>query len=65
MRLGPASRYEYTTTVERIDDLDATRSQARGRIDGNFPGGTADLAWDFPTVAGRISRLAIAPPAKR
>jgi hypothetical protein len=33
-----------------------------GRIDGNFPGGTAELTWDFSTVGGRISRLEIAPP---
>jgi hypothetical protein len=32
-----------------------------GRLTGNFPGGTADLKWDF-TIAGRhITRLVIAP----
>ena len=61
-RLGPAAKYEYTTTVESIDDIDGTRYQARGRIDGNFPGATARLTWDFATAGGRLSRLEIAPP---
>jgi ketosteroid isomerase-like protein len=61
-RLGPASKYEYTTTVEKIDHIDDTHYQASGRIDGNFPGGTAELRWDFSTVGGVISRLKIAPP---
>ena len=61
-RLGPASKYEYTTTVVRVDNVDDTHSQASGRIDGNFPGGTAELTWDFSTAGGRITRLEIAPP---
>jgi len=61
-RLGPASKYEYTTTLERIDAIDDTHYRASGRIDGNFPGGTAALTWDFATVGGRIRRLEIAPP---
>ena len=61
-RLGPASKYEYTTTVETIDAIDGTHSRASGRIDGNFPGGTAQLTWDFSTIGGLISRLEIAPP---
>jgi hypothetical protein len=61
-RLGPASKYEYTTTVEKIDHIDDNHYQASGRIDGSFPGGTAELTWDFSTVAGLISRLKIAPP---
>jgi ketosteroid isomerase-like protein len=61
-RLGPVSKYEYTTTVERIDDFDHTHRRASGRIDGNFPGGTAELTWDFSAVGGLISRLKIAPP---
>jgi hypothetical protein len=61
-RLGPASKYEYTTTLERIDAIDDTHYRASGRIDGNFPGGTAELTWDFSMVGGLISRLEIAPP---
>jgi ketosteroid isomerase-like protein len=61
-RLGPVSKYEYTTTLARIDNVDDTHYRASGRIDGNFPGGTAELEWDFSIAGGRISRLKIAPP---
>ena len=61
-RLGPASKYEYTTTVASIDDTDNTSFRVSGRIDGNFPGATAELIWDFSAVGGLISRLEIAPP---
>jgi ketosteroid isomerase-like protein len=61
-RLGPASKYEYTTTVARIDRIDGDHYRASGRIDGNFPGATAELTWDFSTVEGRLTRrLEIAP----
>ena len=61
-RLGPVSKYEYTTTLARIDAFDDTHYRASGRIEGNFPGGTAELEWNFSIVGGRISRLKIAPP---
>jgi hypothetical protein len=32
-----------------------------GRLTGNFPGGTAELKWDFTVAGGRIGRLIIAP----
>jgi hypothetical protein len=60
-RLGPASKYEYTTTVAQIERIDDDRYRASGRIDGNFPGGTAGLKWEFSLVDGLISRLEIAP----
>ena len=60
-RLGPASKYEYTTTIASIALIDEDHYRASGRIDGNFPGGTAALTWDFSTVGGLISRLEIAP----
>jgi hypothetical protein len=55
------SRY-FQFDASRVHDIDDTHRQASGRIDGNFPGGTAELVWDFSTVGGRISRLEIAPP---
>jgi ketosteroid isomerase-like protein len=61
-RLGPASKYEYTNTIATIDQTDDTHYRVSGRIDGNFPGGTAELTWDFSAVGGLISRLKIAPP---
>jgi hypothetical protein len=32
-----------------------------GRRTGDFPGGTADLRWDFTVAGGRITRLVVAP----
>jgi uncharacterized protein (TIGR02246 family) len=60
-RRGPASKYEYTTTVARVDRIGDDHYRASGRIDGNFPGATADLKWDFILVEGLIARLEIAP----
>jgi hypothetical protein len=61
-RLGPASKYEYTTTIASIALIDDDHYRASGRIDGNFPGATADLKWDFLVDARQlISRLEIAP----
>ena len=58
---GPASRYTYTTDVLGTDALTADRFVVTGRLTGNFPGGTAELKWDFTVTGGRISRLVIAP----
>jgi ketosteroid isomerase-like protein len=58
---GPASKYEYTTEVTGIEATGADRYLASGRITGNFPGGTAELRWDFTVAGGQITRLAIAP----
>ena len=58
---GPASRYTYTTDVLGTDALTADRFVVTGRLTGNFPGGTAELKWDFAVVGDRISRLVIAP----
>ena len=62
MATWSASKYEYTTTIATIDQSDATHYRVGGRIDGNFPGSTAELTSDFSTVGGLISRLEIAPP---
>ena len=51
-QLGPASRYRYTTEVLGTVALEPDRYVVTGRLTGNFPGGTADLNWDF-TIAGR------------
>ena len=59
---GAASEYTYTTDIFGYEALAADHYVVKGRLEGNFPGGTADLAYDF-TVNGRISHLAIAPPA--
>ena len=47
--------------LENVSRTGEDRYRASGRIDGNFPGGTARLNWDF-TIAGElIRRLEIAP----
>lgn len=58
---GPASTYTYTTEVLASEQHAANRYVVTGRLTGNFPGGTADLRWDFTVVGDRISRLVIAP----
>jgi hypothetical protein len=58
---GPASKYIYTTDVLGADALTADRFVVTGRLTGNFPGGTAELKWDFTVAGDRISRLVIAP----
>src|SRR5690242_21321863 len=58
---GPASQYIYTTDVLATDALTPDRFVVTGRLTGNFPGGTAELKWDFTLAGDRISRLVIAP----
>ncbi len=56
-----ASDYKYTTTVlDRVFGSDSTCA-VTVRLDGNFPGGTADLTFDFVLADGLISALTIAP----
>lgn len=56
-----ASEYQYTTTVlNRVADGD-TACAVTVRLEGNFPGGTADLKFDFRLADGLISALTIAP----
>lgn len=55
------SEYEYTTTVlERVPHGDLACS-VTVRLEGNFPGGTADLTFDFLLANDLISALTIAP----
>jgi hypothetical protein len=58
---GPASRYTYTTDVLGVEALTADRVVVSGRLTGNFPGGTAELKWEFTVADDRISQLVIAP----
>lgn len=56
-----ASEYEYTTTVlDRVPDGEFACA-VTVRLEGNFPGGTADLTFDFLLADGLISALTIAP----
>jgi hypothetical protein len=58
---GPASRYIYTTELVGSESVASDRFVVMGRLTGNFPGGTADLKWDFRIAGDRIARLVIAP----
>jgi hypothetical protein len=60
-RTGTASKYTYTTEILAITDREPGRSVVDGRITGDFPGGVADLRWDFTVADDRIRRLVIAP----
>ncbi len=58
---GAASKYTYTTEIIGADALGPDRYLVSGRLTGNFPGGTADLKWDFTITGQHITRLTIAP----
>ena len=58
---GPASRYEYRVTIVGRPALPDGRVRVVGRLDGNFPGGTATVNFDFELAGERIAGLAIAP----
>jgi len=60
-QLGPASAYSYRTELRNTEQLGPDRYRVTGRLSGNFPGGTADLTWDFTIAGNKISRLVIAP----
>ena len=53
--------YKYTTEITSAEALDNDRYLVTGRLTGNFPGGTADLKWDFTIAGQHITRLTIAP----
>ena len=58
---GPASQYTYTTEILGTDAVAADRYVVTGRLTGNFPGGVAELRWDFTLRGERINTLVIAP----
>ena len=58
---GPASRYTYATEVLGSEPIGADRYIVTGRLTGDFPGGTADLKWDFTIAGHHITKLVISP----
>jgi uncharacterized protein (TIGR02246 family) len=60
-RLGPASRYQYTTHVSGTGRSGDDEYLVTGSLTGNFPGGTAELVWRFTVASDSIRRLQIAP----
>ncbi|WCO68826.1 nuclear transport factor 2 family protein [Iamia majanohamensis] len=55
------AEFRYTTTLIGCERLDDGAWIVRNRLEGDFPGGVADLAYGFTTDADRITELVIAP----
>lgn len=58
---GPASEYTYTTEFISATTVDAETVDLLQHLEGNFPGGAADLHYRFSMEGGLIRRLVIAP----
>lgn len=57
-REGAASAFSYTTTVTGSEATPAGHL-VRVRLEGDFPGGVADLAFRFTLRGGLVTELAI------
>ena len=53
------SQFTYTTQLLGAERLTVDVWVAHNRIEGDFPGGVADLAFRFELVDGLIARLTI------
>jgi hypothetical protein len=60
-RTGTASKFTYTIEILGTEEVAEDRYLVTGRLDGDFPGGTAVVRFDFTLANGLISRLQIAP----
>ncbi|CAN5339825.1 hypothetical protein BH09ACT8_BH09ACT8_32330 [soil metagenome] len=58
---GPASEYIYTTEFTKAATADAATVDVMQHLEGNFPGGVADLHYRFSLDGALISRLVIEP----
>jgi ketosteroid isomerase-like protein len=56
-----AREYTFTTTFTGAGRADAERVDVRQRLEGDFPGGVADLRFRFTVDGDSISRLLIEP----
>jgi ketosteroid isomerase-like protein len=52
-------QWTYTVEVLGSEPVSDTAHRVAVRLDGNFPGGTADLGYDFQLAGGLISELRI------
>ena len=55
-----ASEYTYTTTLTGQHCVDVDRWVVLARLEGNFPGGVANLQFQFTVRFDKITDLAIA-----
>ncbi len=53
------SQWTYTTTLLGAEPVSESAFRVTVRVEGNFPGGTADLGYDFVLADGLISDLRI------
>ncbi|MGJ6125901.1 nuclear transport factor 2 family protein [Mycolicibacterium sp. Y3] len=58
---GPAGEYTYTTEFAGATVVDAENVHVLQHLEGNFPGGVADLRYRFSLAGALISRLVIEP----
>ncbi|MET8327285.1 nuclear transport factor 2 family protein [Streptomyces sp. NPDC005181] len=56
-----ATEFTYTTELTGAQQTDATRYVATHHLEGNFPGGTVDLRYQFTLRNDLIERLVIEP----
>jgi hypothetical protein len=56
-----AGEYTYTSELTSALRTDPTHYTAVHHLEGNFPGGTVDLRYQFTLHAGKIERLVIEP----
>ncbi|UUN30602.1 nuclear transport factor 2 family protein [Streptomyces sp. FIT100] len=56
-----AREYTFTTTLTGAQQGDTDHYVAAQRLEGDFPGGVADLRYRFTLRDGLIERLVIAP----
>ena len=54
------SKFSYTTTLVGYERIDDERWIVRNRLEGDFPGGVADLGYRFTLDSDRIAELVIA-----
>lgn len=56
-----ASEYTYTRTLVSAVEIAPDRWLVTNHLEGDFPGGQVDLAYEFLLTDGLIARLTIAP----
>lgn len=61
-RMTAETQYNYTRSFRGLDVIDKSRYVAHYRLEGDFPGGVADLRFSFTLATdGSVRVLEIAP----
>jgi ketosteroid isomerase-like protein len=58
-REAVAGKWVYTTVVTGSEPLGPNQYRVQVRVEGNFPGGVADLTYRFVLHGGAIAELSI------